>query len=196
MTWLFIAKIAYIILVGLACGVIGYIWGQSIERFKWHKALEEYMASALATMYKNLLAQMQPFSPKARETEDLLAKVREVSSRQVALIQQLSMPNKSAAHARWKNDLVKQVEELDAEKIGYLRQVLANGHNPKMLVYSANDGQTEEKLLSDLMIEYDTMMAKKNQPISKSPPKLEIVKEVPKPILTVLRNDTTKEPKL
>ena len=79
-----------------------------------------------------------------------LAKAHDITDRQLDLMGQLEQPQRSASHGKWKNDLRRQLQDLDKEKIEVLTSIVKDGFDP--LITTLNDlGQSEKVKLSEFL---------------------------------------------
>ena len=93
----------------------------------------------------------------SREDQDkckaLIHEAVGITDRQLQLWRQLDVPNRGASHARWKQDLIAQIKELDKEKLDKFQKILNYGFDPEVSVIKL-DGEKESMKISELLKEY------------------------------------------
>jgi hypothetical protein len=67
-----------------------------------------------------------------------MEQAQEIMEKQQALMAQATMPSKSAAHSKYKNDLAKQLNELEDKKVAIFKKVINSGLDPEIAVFDGN----------------------------------------------------------
>ena len=77
-------------------------------------------------------------------------KVREISEQMLQLQAACNQPSKNAAHSKYKNDIVRQMRELDLKRQKIIKEILDSGHNPEVQIL-LEDGTTKTRSLKDVL---------------------------------------------
>lgn len=109
-------------------------------------------------------------TPEVRQkAQKKFDEVIQMSSEQTEIIRNLSYPSRGAAHSRYKNEMGRRLQELEAKKIDIYRELIADGLDVEV-DFTQENGQTIRQKLSDAVKNYDRMVAPKTQtaPIKKN----------------------------
>jgi hypothetical protein len=98
----------------------------------------------------------------------------EIGKEQLELFGKMDGPNKSATHAKWKNELGARIRELEAEKIAIYREIVAEGFDP-MITMIGVDGNPEQVKMSEVVKMHD------RAPNTAPPPKPSPTLKMPEP---------------
>jgi len=100
---------------------------------------------------KSIIAEAEKMgSIKYRFTEtDRLVK------KQLEMVKQVYQPSKGASHAKWKNDLIKHINDLEKEKILIFKSIVKDGVDPTLQLMDP-DGNKEEMKMSDAIKRAET----------------------------------------
>jgi len=71
-----------------------------------------------------------------------------IVKKQLEIVKEVYTPNKSAAHSKWKNDLIKQVNDLEKDKIILFKSIVKDGVDP-VLKLIGPDGTPEKMKMSE-----------------------------------------------
>lgn len=88
-----------------------------------------------------------------------LIKAAELARTQLELRAQVEAPSKNALHSRWKNNLVKEIRDMEEEKISVLKSVLDDGFDPLVTIITS-EGTKEEVPLSAYISKSEEVLAK------------------------------------
>lgn len=105
--------------------------------------------------------------------------IQAITDRQISLQQSTSVPSKSASHSRWKNDLNRQILEMEKEKIKIIRSILADGVDP-LITIMGNDNETVKIRMSEAITRLEAGIAEQSTPYEKpkkvpTKPKLRVI---------------------
>lgn len=98
---------------------------------------------------------------KGQSIKDRLMMASRLADAQMEIRAQAEMPSKNSLHSRYKNGLVSQINELEAEKLSILRSVLGDGFNPTITVMREG-GVKEEISLSDYVAQSEELFNTNN----------------------------------
>ena len=73
---------------------------------------------------------------------------QELSALQLDLLDQAYQPSKNVAHSKYKNNLIRRIEEIEKEKIEIFRSIVKDGIDP-YLQLAGPDGQLEKVRMSE-----------------------------------------------
>lgn len=96
-------------------------------------------------------------SDKGNSIKDRLMQAARLCETQNELRAQAELPSKNSLHSRHKNGLIKEVQDLEAQKISILKTVLGDGFDP-MITVIKEGGVTEEILLSTYVIQSEEIL--------------------------------------
>lgn len=100
-----------------------------------------------------------------------IEKVNELTKIQLGLLSQMDRPNASAAHSRYKNDIARQMKQIEEEKMSVFRSIIKDGFDPNLSIQI--DGKPQSLKMSEVVSMYDgnqpnSSPQKKTDPISPS----------------------------
>lgn len=81
---------------------------------------------------------------RTESIKERLIQAAELARAQIDLRAQIEMPSKNALHSRYKNGLVREMNELEQQKISILRSILGDGFDPTITV--VNDSGAKEEI--------------------------------------------------
>jgi hypothetical protein len=81
---------------------------------------------------------------KRNSIKERLIQAAKIAQVQMELRAQAEMPSKNAAHSKYKNGLVAEINDMEQQKLDILRTVLAEGFDPMITVL--HDGGTREEI--------------------------------------------------
>lgn len=102
----------------------------------------------------------EKFVPTLRKSVDPTVKTRldrafDITEQQLGIMGALDMPQSSASHGKYKNDLISQLKSLEKEKLDILKSILNDGYNPSLVVLNASTNEKEKITLKDFVARYD-----------------------------------------
>jgi hypothetical protein len=105
--------------------------------------------------------------------------IQKIIDRQISLQQSTSAPSKSASHSRWKNDLNRQILEMEKEKIEICRSILADGVDP-LITIMGNNNEIVKIRMSEAITRFEAGIAEQSthyEKLKKVPtkPKLRVI---------------------
>lgn len=100
---------------------------------------------------------------KGNSIRDRLMQASKIAEVQNGLRAQAEMPSKNALHSRYKNGIILQVQELEAQKISILKTVLGDGFDP-LITILREGGVQEEIPLSVYVSQSETQLNSMNPP--------------------------------
>lgn len=80
-------------------------------------------------------------------------KIEDITADQLSLIKQLDMPSSSASHSRYKNTLIRQLSDMENEKIEIMRSIVKDGIDP--VVSFSIDGEIQKMKMSEAVTRHD-----------------------------------------
>lgn len=104
-----------------------------------------------------------------KSVNERLSKVKEITTQQLALQAQITMPQKNSLDGKYKNRLMNEVKTLEEEKVQILNSILQDGHDPEVNVLG-DDGEPQRMKLSEFLEIQGTKM-----PLPKEEPKTKMV---------------------
>lgn len=110
-------------------------------------------------------------------------KVEKITIEQMRLMDLLTAPNKGAAHAKGKKDLVDGIEALEDNKINIFRSILKDGFNPVVSMYN-EAGKKEDMKMSEAIERSENFRNKGKKPFK---PKTNMHLIPPPPLTPVTR---------
>ena len=113
--------------------------------------------------------------------------VNKIMETQLSLWAQIDGPNRGASHARWKSDIISEINNLESDKIDSFRDILEDGVDLKVSVIDTN-GKKIEKKMSELVSDFDANKSHKvpsppikendsNKKLRTIKPKLSLIKD-------------------
>lgn len=97
-------------------------------------------------------------------------KIEEITDKQLDLVSRVDRPSASAAHSRYKNDIVGQLKALEDEKVDIMRSIVDDGIDPNITI--SIDGEPQSMKMSEAINMHDINNKKPFTP----PPKTESIK--------------------
>ena len=137
-------------------------------RKKIQKAQQDVLILAKELQKKSMIASAQRRFDKAVD----------ITRQQMELVSTTEGPSKSASHPRWKNDIRRQLIEMEREKIDIFKSILADGVDPTVKTISPDNTETVKKM-SEIVKEFEQIYNDEvgpSLPVNNKKPKLSIVK--------------------
>ncbi len=145
-----------------AGGVMIYGTYQMIKLEKNKKELIKKLKEKVQSESAKVITEVE----KMQSIKDRLVKATTIADQQNALRAQAEMPSKNSLHSRFKNDIILQIQDLEAQKLSILRTILAEGYDPIITVFREG-GVKEEIHLSEYVTQAEATL---NMLLPPSPP--------------------------
>jgi hypothetical protein len=97
-----------------------------------------------------------------------LARVGDITERQLALQAQASLPSKNAVHSKHKNGVIREIQALEDEKAMILQSILDDGFDPMVVALNEKD-ERENIKLSEYMAKNGLSVPKSDTSETKTP---------------------------
>jgi len=123
-----------------AGGVMIYGTYQMIKLEKSKKDLIKKLKEKVQSESTKVLTEAE----KMLSIKDRLVKATVIADQQNDLRAQAEMPSKNSLHSRFKNGIIGQIQDLEAQKLSILRTILAEGYDPTITVF--RDGGVKEEM--------------------------------------------------
>jgi len=129
-------------LLGFLLGIViscGFFFSYGMYQVNKMKKIKE-------TLSAQIKAKAQEMDEKKSSIKERLVKASELANAQMAIRSQMETPSKNALHSRYKNGLVGEIQEMEAQKLDLLRTILAEGFDPMITVVNEAGAKTEMSL--------------------------------------------------
>lgn len=83
-----------------------------------------------------------------------IADISKITETQIALWGQIDGPNMSAAHSKWKRNLINEINNLESEKMAIFKEILKDGVDLTVSIIES-DGTKSNKQMSEIVKEFD-----------------------------------------
>lgn len=93
-----------------------------------------------------------------------MKQVDELTNTQNDLSAHVLRPNASAAHSKWKNDLIGQLKDLERLKINIFRSIVADGLDPLLMMGVEGNGEPKLVKMSEAIALFDSEKGHYNLP--------------------------------
>lgn len=141
--------------LGFLCGIFTLIAYGLYRVKKYDKKVKNFIES-LKKLTTEKSKSMQSIKKRLDQAFD-------ITDRQLAIMGMLDMPQTSASHGKYKNQLVSELKQLEEEKMGILKSILQEGHDPSLVVLKG-DGQKEVVKLSEFIRRQEQIVAENQVP--------------------------------
>ena len=140
-------------LVGILFGIIGY--------FSFSLLLSVRASSLDDKKIKVIISEAE----KIGSIKYRFSLAEEMSKQQMDLMDKIYEPSKGAAHSRWKNEIIQQVDAIEKDKLDIFRTLIKDGVDP-YIQFAGPEGQMEKIRMSEAVAR-----AESNQdiPLTKEP---------------------------
>ncbi len=129
------------LLSGLAVGFAFHQW----QMHRVTKAVQKFVEEQ-ANIIKTVQRETVQVAKSTYEAQGRLDRAMAIVQEQAALVGQLDSPSKSASHSKHKNSIVRQIKQLEEEKVKLLREVLDSGFDPDVTVIDEKREKQSMKL--------------------------------------------------
>lgn len=133
------------LIVGFGLGVV------SVFLYLEYKARR--VAKKAMKQIESIKGKVEERAKKLEGIKDKVAAVKDLSEKQMGLMDLINSPNKNALHARNKSSYVNEYQEIEKEKNGILKEILESGIDFSVTVMDASSGQMKEMKLSEYLQE-------------------------------------------
>jgi hypothetical protein len=137
--------------------LIGTIFGVAMVIVLSIVGLVIWLGSMLSTKKKYSKEEIERLVKNAQTVGSVAYRysiVEDIMNRQLELAAQLEAPTKGTSHSRWKQDIQKQIMQMEEEKMDLFRSILEDGVDPVLVTMSA-DGQREDIKMSEALKRFD-----------------------------------------
>lgn len=118
---------------------------------------------------------------KRERIMNIIKEVAQVSEMQAGYMGTLAQPSKNALHSKFKNDIIRQVKDLEGRKVALFKEILKEGYDPE-LPNTLPDGTQNRIKMSQAIAEYEAREGTSVKPMP-----------TPKPATVVKMSDTPSE---
>ena len=101
------------------------------------------------TAGKKLEEDIRNFSKEMEKVAFVKVQFKEanrITDKQMELLGSLERPNASASHARYKNQILQQVKDLEEKKIEIFKSILDTGIDPVISMFTPDNGKVEMRM--------------------------------------------------
>ena len=152
---------------GVMCGSLMVMGFASYQLAQLQKNKGNLMKKLKDKLNEGKIANLKDTEKGASITQRLIQAAR-LADAQMELRAQAEMPSKNALHSQYKNGLVRQIQDLELEKISVLKTVLGDGFDPIITVIR-DGGIKEEIALSSYVAQSEQNLNLPSQPTAPAP---------------------------